>query len=137
MLVYDFVPVESPFQEAAAWLLGAGAEALADAAAATFSAPDGGRLDLGDLRERDDAVVVPFAWSGRVAPGVGVRVEGDLQLAPLGDGRSHLSLSASYDPPVGTVAAADMLRVQRGAEARVREYLGRVACALEAGVPVR
>ena len=54
----------------------------------------------------------------------------------LGDGRSHLSLSASYDPPLGTVTAGDMLRVQRGAEARVREYLGRVARALEAGVEI-
>jgi len=127
VFIYDFHPVEQPFEPAAARLLDEASNGLEDAARAAFAPGDGGVLRRGEPRHRSDAIVLPVIWS---APGIAApfdRLDGDLQLAPLEDLRTHLSLSAScawFDD-------ADRPRRQRLAESRVREFLSLVAGWLE------
>jgi hypothetical protein len=132
VFLYDFFPVDQPFdlveprlrQVEEDWLSAVAREAFADGA--------DGEFHRGEARERHDALVVPVVWAGRV-PGARVgRLDGDLQLAPLGDRRSHLSLSATCSSGI----EEDRRQLQRSAEARVREFLARVVRSLESGVAV-
>jgi hypothetical protein len=147
MFVYDFVPVDERFDTAsdllvvdsAHWLYRAASAAYVVAAAMAGPKPDrferaaGGlvSLDLGPIRARDDAVIVPLRWSGPGAPSLFSSLEGDLQLAPLDAERSHLSLFGNYDPPEADLKSrADTLLTQRLAEASVRGFLHRVSTSL-------
>jgi hypothetical protein len=129
VFIYDFFPVEQPFDRSVQRLLDPSTNCLADAARAAFAPDEGGVLRRGEPRLRSDALVVPVIWA---APGIAApfdRLDGDLQLAPLEEHRSHLSLSASC----AWFEDADRPRLQRVAESRVRTFLALVAGRLEAG----
>jgi len=151
MFVYDFVPVDERFDAAADLLVVDSARWLCRAATAAYLATatsavpdrlagDPGQavaeqvsLDLGPIRARDDAVIVPLRWSGPGAPSLFSELEGDLQLAPLDVERSHLSLFGNYDTlEPGLKRRADAARMQRLAEASVRAFLHRVSDSLSA-----
>jgi len=130
VFLYDFYPVEQPFELVEPRLRAVAEEWLAEAARLAFADGGNGDLHRGEARDRHDALVVPVIWNG--APGrarVG-RLDGDLQLAPLNPQRSHLSLSATC----GSGIEEDRRRLQRAAEARVREFLSIVVRSLESGV---
>jgi hypothetical protein len=58
-------------------------------------------------------------------------MDGDIELGPLGPGRTQLALSARYRPPLGTLGrAVDRVLLHRVAEATVKDFLDRVADAL-------
>ncbi|MEX1008597.1 MAG: hypothetical protein WD271_12230 [Acidimicrobiia bacterium] len=132
MLIYDFMPVGTPFEGAARWMLAAPTETLAAAAAVAFECPEPhGRLEHGTVRSRRDALVLDFYWAAR--PTVPVpfdHVEGELQFAPLSAGRSHLSLSASYEPFGRPSMSVERSQLQREAEVRVRQFLAIIAAAV-------
>lgn len=94
---------------------------------------------LGKPYERGDVAVVPFSWraEGRY-PGVFPVLEGDLEIAGLGPGRTQLSLLARYEPPLGGVGRRlDQFLLHRIAEASVRAFLVRVAALLDASAGVQ
>lgn len=132
VFLYDFYPVEQPFERVEPRLREVAEEWLAEAARLAFADGGDGELHRGEARERHDAVVVPLVWSGVAGSSDLGRLDGDLQLAPLNPRRSHLSLSATC----GSGVEEDRRRLQRAAEARVREFLSLVARSLESGVAV-
>lgn len=130
VFLYDFFPVDEPFERTEPRLRELAEEWLSAVARDAFADGGIGELHRGDARSRHDTLVVPVAWTGQV-PGARVgRLDGDLQLAPLGEGRSHLSLSATC----GSGIEEDRRQLQRSAEARVREFLATVVRSLESGV---
>jgi len=130
VFLYDFCPVEQPFELVEPRLREVGEAWLAEAARRAFAGGGEGELHRGEARERHDALVVPVTWSAQPG-GAGVgRLDGDLQLAPLSARRSHLSLSATC----GSGVEEDRRRLQRAAEAQVREFLSIVVRSLESGV---
>ena len=129
MMLYDFVLVGKPFEVLASWFWAPPAGLLSEAAVVGFRCD--GRLEHSTTRKREDAVVLAVYWTGAGGPGLFNHLEGDLELAPLREGRSHLSLSASCDPPGEDWAMRrDRLRVKRETEARVRAFLDLVAQSL-------
>jgi hypothetical protein len=130
VFLYDFYPVERPFEQVEPRLREVAEELLAGAARAAFADGGEGELHRGEARERHDALVVPVVWTGPNGSSRVFRLDGDLQLAPLNATRSHLSLSATC----GSGVEEDRRRLQRAAEARVREFLALVVRTLESGV---
>lgn len=130
VFLYDFYPVEQPFELVEPRLREVAEEWLAEAARLAFADGGNGALHRGEARERHDAVVVPVTWNGASGSARVGRLDGDLQLAPLNPRRSHLSLSATC----GSGIEEDRRRLQRVAEARVREFLSIVVRSLESGV---
>ncbi|MBM3675368.1 MAG: hypothetical protein FJW96_15055 [Actinobacteria bacterium] len=138
MFVYDFTPVAQPFAAAREVLAADPGGVVAEAIRAATAGDRGNpvvRVDVGPPREREEAVVVTLAW-GEPLQSVGL-LEGDLELAPLGPGLSHLSLSANYRPARRELARRlDEQRDRRSTEALVREFLVSLARRLErAGGP--
>jgi hypothetical protein len=71
--------------------------------------------------------LVPITWSATGSERLFPSLEGDLELAALGERRTQLSISASYSPPLGAVGRAlDRALLHRVAEATVKDFLDRV-----------
>lgn len=130
MLVYDFMPAGVPFERGAQWMQTEAPAALASAAEVAFDySASVGHLELGSIRDRWDALVldVQLPMTASFA-----YFHGELQLAPLREGRSHLSLSAGYEPPSRSeLTAVERRTAQRETEVKVREFLALVAMQLE------
>ena len=72
--------------------------------------------------------VVPLRWTPSGASGLFPSLDADLEVAPLGPGRTQLAMSARYDPPFGPVGrAVDRAVLSRVAEATLKDFLDRVA----------
>lgn len=81
--------------------------------------------------------VLPITWSATGSQALFPSLEGDLEIAGLGDRRSQLSISARYKPPLGPVGRAlDRALLHRVAEATVKDFLDRVVEALDASTHV-
>jgi len=58
-------------------------------------------------------------------------------VAGIGASRTQLAISAQYDPPLGSVGRAlDRALLHRVAEATLKDFLDRVAAAVEARIRV-
>jgi len=72
--------------------------------------------------------VLPIRWSTGADHSPLPSMEGDLELAPFGEGVTHLAMSGRYTPPFGrTGEAIDRALLNRVAEATVRDFVQRVA----------
>jgi hypothetical protein len=72
--------------------------------------------------------VFPLRWEASEHPGFFPSLDADLEVAPLGPGRSQLAISARYVPPFRTLGRAlDRAILSRVAEATVKDFLDRVA----------
>ena len=133
VLVYDFVPVSVPFEHTAQWVHDGPGSPLAAAGAAAFQCPEEiGHVAHRPVRARLDSLVVDLHWVGDLAPARFEHFDGELQLAPLSGERSHISLSATYEPVGGAVlTSAERIQTHRETEARVRHFLTAVAMLLE------
>jgi hypothetical protein len=126
-------------------------QALLDPPAEWLSAMAGnaevGAGPLGDRLGRRVAVSVgvpvrlpsmtslPLTWEPIGMEGLLPRLEGDLEVGPLGGGRTQLAISARYRPPLGAVGrAVDRVLLHRVAEATVKDFLDRVGAAIMAEV---
>jgi hypothetical protein len=133
VLVYDFMPAGFPFELGVQWMETEAAAVLSAAADSAFQhPPSAGSLVLGSVRDRWDSLVLDVELSGNPISGPFSYFRGELQLAPLREGRSHLSLSAGYEPRnPSTLTTLDRRIAQRETEVRVREFLALVATQLE------
>lgn len=133
MFVYDFTPVAQTFDLARRVLASEAATLLDEATRAAYQEERGGdgvHVHVGPMRDRDETLVVGLAWSEPHAPVA--ELEGEVELAPLGPGISHLSLSANYELGRGGLGRrVDLLQSRRATEALVRAFLVRVAHAIE------
>ena len=85
-------------------------------------------LELGEPVRSGPKVVFPLRWVAADAPGLFPSLDADLEVAPVGDGRTQLAMSARYVPPFrGVGRAIDRAVLSRVAEATLKEFLDRVA----------
>jgi hypothetical protein len=76
---------------------------------------------------------LPLTWEPIGLEGLLPRLEADLEVGPLGEGRTQLAISAHYRPPLGAVGrAVDRVLLHRVAEATVKDFLDRVGAAIVA-----
>ena len=126
VLIYESVVIDQPFPELATRLRGdeVARHSLAEAAADAFAVgvAGQGRFVLGTARARREAVVLPVLWEAAITPGTIETFDGDLQVAPFGDARSHLSFSASHRT-ARSGETSDRPSALVDAETRVRLFL--------------
>jgi hypothetical protein len=76
-------------------------------------------------------LLLPIEWRSSSAQGMFPELHADLEIAPTGPRRTHLSISARYDPPLGVVGRTlDRAMLHRVAELTVKDFLDRTAAAL-------
>lgn len=152
MFVQDFQVLDLPFEEVAGYV-DAHAPSLIDAAFAGARV-DGERLctrvgpsrwpslfsktvevRLAPLRLRGDALVLSFRWSSVGGAALFPILEGELELAPIGESETELKVRGQYDPPAGSLGRSlDRLLLHRVAEATVRAFLTRTCFAITDGI---
>jgi hypothetical protein len=104
--------------------------------------PDGFRvskhveIDVGKPVQGPSRTWIPISWQATGPAGLFPLLEGELGLAPLGPHLTQLSFSARYQPPLGLVGRTiDKALLSRVAEATIKDFIDRLARALEATVP--
>jgi hypothetical protein len=106
-----------------------------------FDVGDTRRIDkeveirVGTSQEFTSRTVLPISWTPRGSERLFPRLDADIEIAPLGSGRTQLSMSARYRPPLGVVGKAlDKALLHRVAEATIKDFLDRTAGRLAAGI---
>jgi len=145
MFVRDFIHVSQPFEQVAprfvhdtAWLapLAADAAEVARELAVSLLGHDQApparrgpvRCEIGPVRARATSLLVPL-WLLSEGPDNPLPdLTGDLEVAPVGTGRSLLAFGATYQRPARE--SQDLHRVERATEAGVRTFLSGIADAL-------
>jgi hypothetical protein len=90
------------------------------------------RLEMGEPMTTDRVALLPLRLGVEDQQGLFPSLEGSLDAAWLGPGRTHLALTATYDPPIGVGGrAADRALLHRVAEAVAQRFLEAVARDLE------
>lgn len=88
-------------------------------------------IELGRSVRSGARTVFPLGWTSSGAAGLFPSLDADLEVAPLGPGRTQLAMSARYVPPFGPVGrAVDRAVLSRVAEATLKDFLDRVADAI-------
>jgi hypothetical protein len=76
-------------------------------------------------------LLLPIQWRPSSAHGLFPELHADLEIAPMGPRRTHLSISARYEPPLGVLGRTlDRAMLHRVAELTVKDFLDRTAAAL-------
>jgi len=71
--------------------------------------------------------LLPMSWRATGSDRLFPQLDADLEVAALGRGRTQLSISARYRPPLGAAGRAlDRALLHRVAEATVKDFLDRV-----------
>ena len=85
--------------------------------------------------------LLPMSWRATGPDRLFPQLDADLEVAALGRGRTQLSISARYRPPMGAAGRAlDRAFLHRVAEATIKDFLDRVGervAAREAPTPGR
>jgi hypothetical protein len=85
-------------------------------------------FELGGPVRSGSKVVFPLRWAASGPAGLFPSLDADLEVAPVGDGRTQLAMSARYVPPFGGVGRViDRAVLSRVAEATLKDFLDRVA----------
>ncbi len=107
-----------------------GARLLADVG---FAVREDVRVDkqvdvrLGEVYRMPGKSVIPITWTAAGGERLFPSLEGDLEIAALGERRTQLSISARYRPPLGAVGRAlDRALLHRVAEATIKDFIDRV-----------
>ncbi len=91
-------------------------------------------VTLGPVRRHDDVTLLAFSWRAAGYPSLFPALDADLEVSPIGESQSEVSLQGRYEPPGGTPGkVADRLVLHRLADATIRAFLSRLALGLEAG----
>ena len=131
MFVQDFLPFERNTAPLAL-AMRTDSAAVIGQAVANGRLPSPAVVEVGDVRERDDVLVLPVRVRTEDVRAPFVVLELDLQLAPLAPGWSHLSASGTFDRnDYGLGRHVDRLVDQRRTEAYLRSVLLDVAAELD------
>jgi len=80
---------------------------------------------------------IPIAWRATRPSNLFPVLDAELEFAPLGTQLTQLSLSGRYQPPLGLIGRTiDKALLSRVAEATIKDFVDRLARALEAAVSV-
>ena len=149
MLVHDFAYVAAPVgwvrrhleAGATSWLTDIARGADGDGAELRLKLGRAGlapllgksvRIVCEPCAQRGDTTVVPLTWHAEGMEAAFPTLVAYLEVAPFGDERTQITLMGRYDPPLGAVGRRlDRVLGHRVAEATVRDFLSRVARALE------
>lgn len=78
---------------------------------------------------------IPIAWRATGPTGLFPVLDAELEFASLGTALTQLSLSGRYQPPLGLLGkTVDRALLSRVAEATIKDFLDRLARAIEAAV---
>jgi hypothetical protein len=131
VFVHDFLPLERTTPPLAVAIRAAGARMI-ERAIAKGRLPSPAVVDVGDVRDRDDVVVLPVRIRSEDVHAPFVVLDVDLQVAPLAPGWTHLSLSGTFERnDHGLGRRVDRLVDQRRTEAYLRSMLLDVAAELD------
>jgi hypothetical protein len=93
-------------------------------------------IEIGEPYAIPSKTMLPITWRATAAERIFPQLEADIEIAPLGLGRTQLSISARYRPPLGPIGRAlDRALLHRVAEATVKDFLDRVGEGISARVP--
>jgi hypothetical protein len=139
VFVRDFIEIRQPFEAVAprlvrdaAWLDSIARDAI-ETAVATMGAirpdypvhrglsPLTVRCTRGPVRLRSDALVMPLSWETNLPTAVLPSLDGDLEVVPLGAGRSQMALSANKGASFGPGDAVTRRAVESGLRAFLRQ----------------
>jgi len=88
----------------------------------------------GPVRRHDDVTLLAFSWRATGPGSLFPTLDADLEVSPLGEGRSEVALRGRYEPPGGAPGkVADRLVLHRLADATVRAFLSQLVLQLEQG----
>lgn len=94
------------------------------------------RLDVGELVTTDRVASLPLRFSMDDHERLFPALDGTLDAAWLGTGRTHLALCLQYEPPFGILGQGmDRALLHRVAEAVARQFLERAAAGLGRELP--
>lgn len=89
-------------------------------------------LTMGMAEIHSYGLAFPVKWTASGASLLFPELEADLILAAKGVAETELTLRGNYDPPLGAIGqVADRLVLHRVAEATVKDWMDRLAAALE------
>jgi hypothetical protein len=88
-------------------------------------------IELGEPFRLASKSVLPMAWRATGPHSVFPSLEADIEVAPLGESRTQLSVSARYRPPLGPIGRViDRTLLHRVAEATIKDFVDRAGEAL-------
>lgn len=88
-------------------------------------------IELGPPYRIPAKTLLPMTWKAAEHERMFPSLDADLEIASLGPNRTQLSVSARYQPPMGTLGRAlDRALLHRVAEATVKDFVDRVGEAL-------
>jgi hypothetical protein len=88
-------------------------------------------VELAPLVHSSSKTVFPIRWHASEHPGLFPALDADLEVTPLGPGRTQLVMSARYAPPFGPLGKAiDRAVLSKVAEATLKDFLDRLAAAI-------
>jgi hypothetical protein len=92
-------------------------------------------IDVGKPVASADRTWIPIAWRATGPSGLFPVLDAELEFASLGSELTQLSLSGRYQPPLGLVGRTiDKALLSRVAEATIKDFVDRLARAIEAAV---
>lgn len=95
-------------------------------------------LELGPCVRSSSKTAFPLRWRASEHPGLFPALDADLEVAPLGEGRTQLAMSARYVPPFGAFGRAiDRALLSRVAEATLKDFLDAVGETIFASIEAR
>ena len=96
------------------------------------------RLGVGTPWRGEAETTVPVTWEATGPSGLFPRMEADLVVGGLGTDLTQLALRGRYRQPLGSFGRAiDRALLHRVAEASVKDFVDRLAEAVEAGIDAR
>jgi hypothetical protein len=94
------------------------------------------RIDVGAPVGSANRTWIPIAWRATGPTALFPVLDAELEFASLGTQLTQLSISGRYRPPLGLVGRTiDKALLSRVAEATIKDFVDRLARALEAAVP--
>jgi len=92
-------------------------------------------IEIGEPVIGTERTWIPISWRATGPKGLFPVLDAELELASLGAHLTQLSLSARYQPPLGLVGRTmDKALLSRVAEATIKDFLDRLASAVEAAM---
>jgi hypothetical protein len=84
-------------------------------------------VELGALRPMSAVTLLPIRWRAASHAGLFPALDGQLEIASIGNTITQIGISATYEPPLGLLGKiADRALMHRVAEITVKDFLDRV-----------
>lgn len=84
-------------------------------------------VEIGASKASAGLIFMPIRWRAATEAGLFPTLEGELEVAAIGNARTQLGLSANYEPPLGLLGKiADRALFHRVAEVTVNDFLDRI-----------